>query len=752
MNNTFQTNRKNEDQYSVITGYNFDNFINQQKLMNPEELGRFELSTIEILQNCVPPSFKNNSNINNTGLVLGYIQSGKTLSFTGLISLANDNNYKLIIVLAGTTNMLLNQTTKRLRKDLGDYENFVILTDNSNNRLEDIKSIIHETERKRTIVIPILKHYEHINRISKLFSDKGLQDYFKRNTALIIDDESDQASLNTMARKNYTNSKKESKDEVEIEQKFSTTYKSISNLKHKISNHSYIQYTATPQANILLNQRDLLRPEFCVVLEPGDEYTGGKRFFNEDLDLITPIKIEKNRNEEREMPESLKDAYRVFALESALLCYDYKGSKRLIDLNPNGQGLELKRTSMMIHADRIIKENSIYYRWLKGFNSHFKIDIINNECEEIDELKIIYTELSTKLSSHFDKFPNFEDILKRLKAYVLSSDLKFWFVAGDGDEVGDEEWSQGKHHVLIGGQKLDRGFTVKELIVTYMPRTTKGKSNADTVEQRCRYFGYKKRYIEACKVYVTDKAISEFKEYVGFEEKLRKFLKEYSIDKFYDNNRLMQFLMLNPTSLNKIPGEIIRNRFKKYQYFNPNFNNLKNNNKYYNNILKTAKYEGELNLGTPATNDNCHKVYSSDISSIKENIALLEFQSIKEGIKQNQLLNMFNEYENNKKVWVIEIAHKHYRERSLDKNDSIKALDSNFPPEYGDKKLLKEDTASGNFSGQYNDEIIIHIHKIRVKEDKKRDKSRQNHLGNKFNTIAILAPESDDKYISISYD
>ena len=752
MNNTFQINQNNHEDYDVITGDNFDNFIEKQTLMNPIELDRLETSTVNILQNCVPPSFKKNSEYYNTGLVLGYIQSGKTLSFTSLIALASDNNYKLIIVFAGTTKMLLDQTSERLREDLGNYEDFVILSGKSDSRLEDIRSIIHETERKRTIVIPILKHYKHINEISELFNDKSLQAYFKKNTAIIIDDESDQASLNTMGRKNYTNSKKED-DELKKEEQFSTTYKSISNLKNKISNHTYIQYTATPQANILLSQRDLLRPEFCVVLDPGDEYTGGKRFFNKNLDLISKIEPEKKENEDREMPESLKDAFRVFTLESAILCYEFKGSKRLIDLNPIGEGLELKRTSMMIHADRIISENSIYHNWLKGFRYNYKIGLENNETEEIDELKKIYTELTTKLKNHFDKFPNFEDVLFRLRVYVLSSDLKFWFVAGDGDDVGEKEWNQGKHHVLIGGQKLDRGFTVKELIVTYMPRTTKGKSNADTVEQRCRYFGYKKRYIEACKVYITDKAISEFKEYVGFEEKLRKFLKEYSIDKFYDNNRLMQFLTLNPTSLNKIPGEIIRNRFKKYQYFNPNFNNLKKNNKYYNNILKAAKYEGELNLGNPpATNDNCHKVYSSDISSIKDNIARLEFESIKEGIKQNQLLNMFNEYENNKKVWVIEIAHKHYRERSLDKNDSIKALDSNFPPEFGDKKLLKEDTASGNFSGQYNDEIIIHIHKIRVKEDKKRDKSRQNHLGNKFNTIAILAPESDDKYISINYD
>ena len=68
-----------------------------------------------------------------------------------------------------------------------------------------------------------------------------------------------------------------------------TTYNRISNLKKILPNHSYIQYTATPQANLLLGQRDLLRPSWCEVLDPGNKYTGGERFFNDELDLIYEI-------------------------------------------------------------------------------------------------------------------------------------------------------------------------------------------------------------------------------------------------------------------------------------------------------------------------------------------------------------------------------------------------------------------------------------------------------------------------------
>lgn len=53
-----------------------------------------------------------------TGLALGKIQSGKTLSYTALIALAVDNGYRIIVVLAGTKNPLLEQNYARLCHDL----------------------------------------------------------------------------------------------------------------------------------------------------------------------------------------------------------------------------------------------------------------------------------------------------------------------------------------------------------------------------------------------------------------------------------------------------------------------------------------------------------------------------------------------------------------------------------------------------------------------------------------------------------
>ena len=89
---------------------------------------------------------------------------------------------------------------------------------------------------------------------------------------LIIDDEADQASLNGYA---YKNSKSEDWEEDE----YTATYKSIMNLRNSLPNHSYVQYTATPQGPLLISIVDLLSPKHHTVLTPGKSYTGGKTFF-----------------------------------------------------------------------------------------------------------------------------------------------------------------------------------------------------------------------------------------------------------------------------------------------------------------------------------------------------------------------------------------------------------------------------------------------------------------------------------------
>jgi hypothetical protein len=94
-----------------------------------------------------------------------------------------------------------------------------------------------------------------------------------------------------------------------------------------------------------------------------------------------------------------------------------------------------------------------------------------------------------------------------------------------GGKTPEIDWSQSYGWILVGGQAMDRGFTVEGLTVTYMPRGP-GMGNADTVQQRGRFFGYKQRYLGYCRVYLEQDALNAFEDYVAHEEDMRRQLRE----------------------------------------------------------------------------------------------------------------------------------------------------------------------------------------------------------------------------------
>ena len=252
--------------------------------IDADEIEVLKKETSEILSFCSNPHISEVQSVTN--LVVGYVQSGKTMSFTTLSAMAVDNGFRMIIYFAGTKNNLLDQTTKRLRKDLmstGQNMQYYKLHENPNKH--DIQRIDNELKIQRVkpvILITVLKNAQHINELADILSSQQLQNTLGKQGVLIIDDEADQASLNGYAHKN-------SKAEEWEDDEYTATYSSILRLKSKLPNHSYIQYTATPQGPLLINIVDLLSPKHHTVLTPGKNYTGGKTFFKDEPGLIITI-------------------------------------------------------------------------------------------------------------------------------------------------------------------------------------------------------------------------------------------------------------------------------------------------------------------------------------------------------------------------------------------------------------------------------------------------------------------------------
>ena len=184
---------------SVTIGDRTCGFMRSQTKLGDREKDLIIDEAAKILGRCIPPGVRGNV----TNIAVGYVQSGKTLSFTTLTALAADSGYRIIIYLTGTKNNLQSQTKERLEQDLGvcednDYE-LVDLMDGT-----EITSTIRNTLKytQAVLLIPILKHHLHINTLSKALQAPEVAPILEQYGALIIDDEADQSSFNTYAKKN----------------------------------------------------------------------------------------------------------------------------------------------------------------------------------------------------------------------------------------------------------------------------------------------------------------------------------------------------------------------------------------------------------------------------------------------------------------------------------------------------------------------------------------------------------------------
>ncbi len=307
----------------------------------------------------------------DTGLVIGYVQSGKTLSFTSLTALANDNYYQLIIIIAGTSIPLSEQSYERMKRDLR-YDNrfdrkWVIV---KNPTLQDRDTVqmkldqwadttFLNKEDCSTILITVMKNSFHLLNLANTF--RGLN--LNKVPTLIIDDEGDQASLNTRASVNADAGSAVNEGEA------STIYRRITDLRGIFSHHTFLQYTASPQGNLFINIMDRLSPNFIKLLEPGDDYTGGNIFFVQNphlIRLIPTAQIPTNNNPMHEPPESLLHALKVYFL--GVVAGELKKDQR--------------NRSMMVHPSRLTNAQNIFYNWIKDVCDAWKRLLQSNDEDE----------------------------------------------------------------------------------------------------------------------------------------------------------------------------------------------------------------------------------------------------------------------------------------------------------------------------------------------------------------------------------
>ena len=550
-------------------------------------------AAVSILSKGVSPQEKTGR---ETGLVVGYIQSGKTMSFEAVAALACDNAFQVVILIAGISNPLLNQSTDRLCRDLKlddiSRGRFWVQFKNPSNDdatvqtirdvLDDWKDPETPEKYKKTVLITVLKNHSRLRNLARLFSSFEMQNV----PVLLIDDEADQASLNRNIQKDPE----------------STTYRRLMELRQHLPSHTYLQYTATPQAPLLISIIDSLSPNFVQVLEPGSAYVGGQEFFSENLDYIRVIPPQdvpiRRTNRLTEPPESLLEALRVFMVGVT--------AGFIID---NGAG----NRSMLVHPSHLTAQHREFYNWVRNIVEDWK-QVLKlphddpDKLELIEEFRIAYDDLFRTVGPDFPVFDEFKTFFSL--AFRNTRILEVNASSGSTPQV---DWRSAYGWILVGGQAMDRGFTVEGLTVTYMPRGI-GAGNADTVQQRARFFGYKKPYLGYCRIYLEEGTLNAFQNYVDHEEYIRGQLQDIQRTGKPLNEWKRTFILdpdLSPCRRQVLEFDYIRGLFSD-QWVSPRIV-LESDSIIQDNMETVNTFLSQINLvdneGHPdRTDTQCHKV------------------------------------------------------------------------------------------------------------------------------------------------
>jgi len=404
-------------------------------------------------------------------------------------------------------------------------------------RLEDWNDDSVPEDLRQTVLIAVMKHHTHLNNLTRLLTQLSMEAV----PCLVIDDEGDQASLNTQVKKG---------DE-------STTYRRILELRAKLRHCSYLQYTATPQAPLLINIIDILSPSFTEVLEPGKDYVGGDDFFNNQtriLRTIPSMEVFTHTNVPEEPPATLLKALRIFFAGVAV-----------------GVSIDRERghRSMLIHPSHRTMPHSVFKAWVDRIRDLY-LEILAladddpDKIDLIDDFRVAYDDLSQTATN----LPTFDRMVSLLKLSIRRTVVQE--INASKGKTPAVDWRNSYAHILVGGQAMDRGFTVEGLTVTYMPRGV-GVRHADTIQQRARFFGYKKDYLSYCRIYLEQELRDAYVQYVGHERSIRSELLEFQETGRPLEEWRRQFLMpakLRPTRSNVVDIDYEQDRFAD-QWFIP---------------------------------------------------------------------------------------------------------------------------------------------------------------------------------------
>ena len=460
------------------------------------------------------------------GLVVGHVQSGKTANMTAVIAKALDAGYNTVIVLAGLTNKLRYQTQMRLFDDLvcRNLLRWQVLTPNELDR--DFRAppqggFLAHVDKAQLAVIK-----KNVSPLGELASavDRTLPAMLRRLRILVIDDECDQASVNT------------ARGELDM----TAINGRIRELLAQLPAVTYMGYTATPFANVLIDpyradgqELDDLYPRdfLCALPRPGGYFgtdslfgtvpsdAGAVRPEEEGFDMIRDVPSE----EEALLQPQSRDEREAFqpvmteSLETAILYFLACCAAR----HARGDGTE--HMTMLVHTSAYVVAHERLAALIQGWVEVNQAKIIDPESDLGKRVRAIWDGEQDRLPAQItDASPvSADQIFEHLRTVLAVIEFPVENGASD-DRIDYTEPS--RTYIVVGGSILARGLTLEGLMVSYFLRSTK---QYDTLLQMGRWFGYRPNYEDLPRIWLPEELRLRFRALASVEEEVRDEIEQY---------------------------------------------------------------------------------------------------------------------------------------------------------------------------------------------------------------------------------
>ena len=540
----------------------YENYLLKNRNWSADAVASLDRASTQVVRRLADPTSP--TAYQAKGLVVGCVQSGKTANFTGVAAKAFDAGYRLVIVLGGTLNLLRRQTQRRLDMELVGRENILGGADPDDpvamegidyqddedwsagrflshgaqpstlgrfnierltTRDDDYRSLLRGITAlefdKREPELPLFDP-RNLHRtagrlmvvkknktvLTKLVKDlKKIRTSLAEIPVLIIDDESDQASVNTSDPKKWRDGQTER----------TAINGLISQLIRMLPRAQYVGYTATPFANVFVDPSDVddvFPSDFLVSLPRPDGYMGVQDFHDLGSDILDADRTIANSQEKAHVRGIETDSEEYNSPEEATAHTDARYLREALDMYVLAGAMKLYREAagapsyrhhtMLVHESvkqtehrelagrlRGLWDSSGYF----GEQGHARLrELFQSDVQPVSALR----------SDGFAVPGSYDALAPFVGPTVIR-------IGGAGHPVlvvnGDQDIEQPEldfdtqsvWKILVGGTKLSRGFTVEGLTITYYRRTT---AAADTMMQMGRWFGFRRGYRDLVRLYI----------------------------------------------------------------------------------------------------------------------------------------------------------------------------------------------------------------------------------------------------------